>query len=249
MLDNFYSFRFVYLLTQKWEDTDAYKLGIIDKDGNILKKRETLQTTEEKKSYTKFHHLVWNIRRLLEKVPFAKMSIAKYATALWLLKEETGYNFESLFQTHLLENNIVIPDIITEQKDSDFTKYTKVFNIDFMIVKEELVLVSEMETVANIDIVDKPLGKKKILTRTDEDLGDIPVIEPDEHFAGNPVFHCDSDTFHNCRMGKSRYAKYKTYVGEDEIGEKIKTYSKANLDKSIILKNKHDGSMIYLRRK
>ena len=91
--DVFYTFRFIKLLVTKWENTSAYKLGIIDKDGKPLKKVAQLETNEEKSAYTMFHRLVYNLKRLLNKVPLVgKTTLASWAAAIWLIKEETGMN-------------------------------------------------------------------------------------------------------------------------------------------------------------
>ena len=85
--DTIYAFRFVRLLVQKWENTDAFKLGLIDKNGKKLQKPSN---PAEKSAYTYFHRLVFNIKRLVGKIPFGKTALASWATALFLLKEQTG---------------------------------------------------------------------------------------------------------------------------------------------------------------
>lgn len=94
--DLYYTFRFLRLLVTKWEDTEAFKNGIIDKEGRVLKKSSQLTTDAEKSSYTMFHRLVFNIKRLLEKVPFGKTRLASYAAALYLIKEHTGMSDQGL---------------------------------------------------------------------------------------------------------------------------------------------------------
>src|SRR6056300_534319 len=96
--DLFYAYRFIKLLTTSWDDTEAYKLGIIDEDGKVLRKASTLQTNDEKSAYTVFHRLVFNIKRLLNKLPFGKTKLASWATALFLIKEETGMSEEALLK-------------------------------------------------------------------------------------------------------------------------------------------------------
>lgn len=91
--DMIYAFRFLKLLTTSWDDTDAYKLGVIDGNGKVLKKPTT---REEKNSYTIFIKLVFNIKRLLEKVPGGKTRLASYAAALFLIKEHTGMSEKRL---------------------------------------------------------------------------------------------------------------------------------------------------------
>tara|TARA_Y100000385_G_scaffold34938_1_gene32829 strand:+ start:1455 stop:2048 length:594 start_codon:yes stop_codon:yes gene_type:complete len=88
--DLFYAFRFLKLLVSSWDKTDAYELGIIDADGKLLKKAQDRKTPQEKSAYTVFHRLVFNVKRLLNKLPFGKTKLASYASALFLIKENTN---------------------------------------------------------------------------------------------------------------------------------------------------------------
>jgi hypothetical protein len=71
----------------------AYKMGLIDANGNILRKPET---SEEKSKYNIFHKLVFNIKRMLNVLPFGKTTIASYLAALYLIKEKTGVSDRAL---------------------------------------------------------------------------------------------------------------------------------------------------------
>ena len=51
-MDLLYLYQFIKRLTTPFDKTEAFKLGIIDKDGNVLRKRKTLSTAEEKNAYT-----------------------------------------------------------------------------------------------------------------------------------------------------------------------------------------------------
>ena len=86
-LDNLLAFRVLYMLVTPFEKTDAYKFGIIDKDGNALKKSKDLKTSEEKDSYTNLTRLVFSLKRLLAKVPGGKSQLASIVAAYWLIKE------------------------------------------------------------------------------------------------------------------------------------------------------------------
>lgn len=88
--DLFYAFRFLKLLVTPWEKTKAYEFGILDDNGKVLKKASTLKTSEEKATYTVFHRLVFNLKRILGKLPFGKTKLASYAAALFLIKENTN---------------------------------------------------------------------------------------------------------------------------------------------------------------
>jgi len=111
--DLFYAYRFIKLLITSWEDTDAYKLGIVDENGKVLKKASSLQTSEEKSAYTIFHRLVFNIKRLVNKLPFGKTKLASWATALFLIKEETGLSEEKVLEI-LKKMDITFDDTIFE---------------------------------------------------------------------------------------------------------------------------------------
>ena len=92
-IDLFVTYRFLKLLTTPFEKQDAFKLGIIDKDGNRIKQPNStrpaveLATTEQKNSYTILHKLVFNIKKIFAKVPGLRTKVGTYAGALFLLKD------------------------------------------------------------------------------------------------------------------------------------------------------------------
>ena len=45
-VDTYLAYRFVKLLVTPWENTEAYKLGVIDDDGKVLKSRRQRKTAE-----------------------------------------------------------------------------------------------------------------------------------------------------------------------------------------------------------
>ena len=111
--DFLYAIRFLRLLTQKWDKTEAFKRGIVDKNGKFLKKPET---PEEKSAYTIFHRLVYNIKRLINKLPLGKSTLASYAAALFLIKEHTGISDKKLLK------------VIRETSGVDFSDYKPELN-------------------------------------------------------------------------------------------------------------------------
>jgi len=90
-LNLYFIYKFLRILTTPWESTDAFKLGIVDEKGKILKKHRKLKLDKEKEAYTMMHRLVWKLKRLMEKIPFGKSRLASYAAALWLIKEEKSF--------------------------------------------------------------------------------------------------------------------------------------------------------------
>ena len=111
--DALYTYRFLRILTQSWVDMDAYKLGIIDEKGKVIKKDRN--TSEEKAAFTTFHRLAFNLKRLLEKLPFGKTKLASYASALFLLREEMELSEDELMS--LLDKIGDFDTSINESKD------------------------------------------------------------------------------------------------------------------------------------
>lgn len=111
--DLVYTFRFLKLLVTNFEDTDAFKNGIIDAEGKRIKSKNII-TSEEKASYTSFHKLVFNIKKLMAKVPGGGSKLASYAAALFLIKEK--YNLtDKQIDKILKESNIDATDMLSEQ--------------------------------------------------------------------------------------------------------------------------------------
>ena len=126
-VDLFVTYRFLKLLTTPFEKTDAFKLGIIDKDGHRIKLPKSskpaveLTTSELKNSYTILHKLIFNIKKLFAKVPGLRTKVGTYAAALFLLKDtfkehvEDPDMFEKEFMKYLKENNIELDREISEE--------------------------------------------------------------------------------------------------------------------------------------
>lgn len=87
-VDLYLTYQFLKKLTTPFDKWDAYKLGIIDAEGNQLKLIQDLKTPEEKKAFGYFDLLILHLKQLLAKVG-ADSKIATYAAALLLLKQHT----------------------------------------------------------------------------------------------------------------------------------------------------------------
>ena len=130
-IDLFVTYRFIKLLVTPFKDTDAFKLGIIDEDGNRVMppprggvrqtKPASLNTTAEKNAYTILHKLVFNIKKIFGKVPGLRTKLGTYAAALFLLKDTFKESvddpdiFEKEFMKYLKEQGYEIDDTISEE--------------------------------------------------------------------------------------------------------------------------------------
>jgi len=112
-IDTLIVFRVIKLLITPFNETKAYELGIIDERGNNLRKAKTLSTSEEKDSYTLLHRFVFNIKKLIEKVPGGKSRLGSYASALFLIKEHLKDKMddeellEKEFYKYLKDNDLI----------------------------------------------------------------------------------------------------------------------------------------------
>jgi len=111
-----YTFRFLALLVTPFKKTKAFEKGIIDENGKRLKK-PPFSTMDEREDYanyyTRFIRLVFNVKKLLGKVPGGKTRIASYAAALYLIKEDFGVSERKLKQG-LKEYGVDFNDFLSE---------------------------------------------------------------------------------------------------------------------------------------
>ena len=112
--DTGYALRFLKLLVTNWQDTGAYKEGLIDKKGKRLKDVK-IETKKQKAAYTIFHRLVYNIKRLTGGSRFTSI-----ISALYLIKEETGMSNEEIISVlnEVLEpgwDQTIISEIYTDE--------------------------------------------------------------------------------------------------------------------------------------
>ena len=128
-IDLFVTYRFIKILVTPFEKQEAYKLGVIDKNGNRIlipgtNKPTILNTIAEKNSYTVLHKLVFNIKKIFAKVPGLRTKLGSYAAALFLLKDTFKESVDPEMWEHQLmkyikENNIELDNTISEEVTLD----------------------------------------------------------------------------------------------------------------------------------
>jgi len=102
-VDLLITYRLVKLLVTPFDKQEAFKYGIIDKDGKVLKPYKSLTATKEKQAYTVLHRFVFNLKRILKKVGLGG-TLGSFAVALGLLLRE---NKEYVPHKQLIERTIV----------------------------------------------------------------------------------------------------------------------------------------------
>ena len=78
-------YQFLKRLTTPFNKTEAFKLGLIDEKGKRTDKK--IESKQEEEAYGYFDRLVFNIKKLIEKVPGGSSRLGSYAAALFLIRE------------------------------------------------------------------------------------------------------------------------------------------------------------------
>ena len=224
----YFVYQFLKKLVTPFEKTDAFKLGIIDEKGKILKRRRDLETSEEKDAYNLSDTLIWNIKKLMGKIPGGKSRLASYAAALYLIKEQSdGYK-------------------ITEEELElqFFDQFEKMYNNDLEFDSRTL---RKFENILSEELPTTNMGSGNVAIRDLPLLSKPPKGVVMRRFGGIDVFALDPKQFQKSRLGKKKYTRYSKYVGEDEAGQYIRAFARKYPKKPIIVMDSQSGCMQYLR--
>lgn len=162
--DVYYTFKFLKTLVTKWEDMPAFKLGIIDDNGKYIWDKEKSMSSEEKDAYTVFHRLVFNIKRVMQKVPFGRSRLASYAAALFLLREQTGMTDEQI--AHVLdEAGFDIDSFLPEETQWNIQE-------DSALSPGIYVLVNDMPSITTGDVIYRA-GTKVSVAENSKPIGSV----------------------------------------------------------------------------
>lgn len=122
VIDNLIALRVLTMLVKPFSETDAFKLGIIDNKGKNLIKPSSLSTSEQKSAYTFLHRLVFNMKKIINKLPGGESKLKSLVSAYFLIREYYEKNERS---TSMMEH-----------------KFNKLMETDAVLV-EELILVEK----------------------------------------------------------------------------------------------------------
>lgn len=131
-VDSVIAYRILRLLVTPFDQTDAYRLGIIDAKGKELKRMSQLNTVSERDAYTILHRMVYRLKRIVEKVPIENKKLSSFAAALALVKENYHVEKEPIdletqylnkLNTDLNEEIQFIYDYYTNSKTLTFRQF------------------------------------------------------------------------------------------------------------------------------
>ena len=159
VVDTVIVFRILKMMTRKWEEMDAYKFGLIDANGKRIKTKKA-KSSEEKNSFTLLHRLVFNLKRVLELLPFGRTRLASYAASLALLKEHfeiDGKYLEESFYTYLKENDLVL-DLLEGHDNMNSLQKGKEYELRQSVWNEEDCIGTRGDQVQVLGTTDNVMG-------------------------------------------------------------------------------------------
>jgi hypothetical protein len=222
LVDNLVAFRVLYMLVTPFTETAAYKLGIIDAEGNNLIKTSSLTTAEQKNAYTYLHRLVFKLKKIINKIG-GENRLKSLVAAMWLVKESTENNSKSLSQ-------------LEEKFESIYNKLETV-----TLVEEELIVTDFIECLYE-DMGGAPTNA----------VGDGSKVGLDQPFRKKKKFQAftvNDDIFRRFKNGKSKYRKWEEYLNLEDEGQKaIYDWARKNPKGVIVLKNGKEVKAIRFNR-
>lgn len=220
LVDNLITLRMLRLFTVKYEETDAYRLGIINDKGEQLIKMRNFVRREQSDAYTLLHRLVFRLRGLIEKIPFVKSRLANYAAALILIREKIVKE-EEFWETD---------DVLLEKLDAAEHRP------GFYLAEQEIRKHWE-DAAAN--------ATGSAVAGTGEDSDTVVVKKKKRKTA---LFRVTPEVFKRFSKGKKKFERWSKYLNtEDEAEASIYSFARKNPDGMIILQCDETGAQKGIR--
>lgn len=127
VVDLFLVYQFIRRLATPFEKWDAYKEGIIDKNGKVLIKRKNFTKGSQNKAWGIFDIMIANLKKLLGKIPGGKSRLASYAAALFLIKEYKHFSDQ---------DSLLTEDFSEEDIKKSLTKFIEEYSYYLGLAEE-----------------------------------------------------------------------------------------------------------------
>lgn len=222
VVDNLIAYRVLSMLVKPFVETDAYKLGIIDEKGANLIKSRDLKTTEQKEAYTYLHRLVFNLKKLLAKLPGGDSQLKNLVAALFLVKESYPNRSVTVDEGKLLQ-------LIEMMNNGIILAEEQLIVEDFLLVEDGAVGGGVANVTGPGVSTDSPVIRRKA-----------------KRFAR---FTVNDDLYNRFGNGKAKFRKWSSYLNLENEGEKmIYDFARKNPNGVIILHNGKNTKAIRFNR-
>lgn len=220
LVDNLIALRMLRLFTMKYEDTEAYRLGIINEKGEQLISMRKFVRNEQESAYTLLHRLVFRLRGLLEKVPFVKSRLANYAAALLLVREKLVKE-EEFFET----DSVLLEKL-------DMAEHRPGFYLAEAEIRKHWEVAAANATGPAV-------------AGTGDDSSTVVVRKKKRKTA---LFKVTPEVFGRFAKGKKKFERWNKYLNtEDDAEASIYNFARRNPDGMIILQCADTGNQKAIR--
>ena len=219
-VDIYIVYQIVKKLTTPFTKTEAFKRGIIDKNGLVLRPYADLKNPADKAAWTWLDVLLNNIKRVFVRLPGGQSTFFSMAAALFMMRQPLAKlkELSTRTGTPLLEG-MFGPDSADSLMEA------------FDLIEDAPGVSAGAGAIAGVGVgADGEPGKL------------IPSV-----FAGCRVIGTDAKTFRQCRR-KLQDAKYTDYVDRDQIDEHMQSYRDQYVGEGIILMDDSSGAIFYLQQ-
>jgi hypothetical protein len=172
VVDNLVAYRVLSMLVKPFVETDAYKLGIIDSKGKTLIKSSDFKTGAQRDAFTYLHRLVFNMKKIINKLPGGENKLKSVVSALFLVKEYYESNNRSTSMMEERFHALMQFDGILAEETILVEKYMKDLEEDGM--GGGAVSAAPANVTGSMVSTDIPVPKKKDLKKykqNQENLG------------------------------------------------------------------------------
>jgi hypothetical protein len=162
LIDNLIAWRILRMLVTPFTETEAFRLGIIDAKGKTLRKPSTLKTTEERENYSYLHRLVFNIKKILLRLPGGDSKFKNIVAALWLVKESYEKKDKTTF---MMEEKLVS---LIEKLDSGLSLVEEEIMLNKFLAEEGITVANVAGAAVSTDVpapLKKDIKKYKSIAR------------------------------------------------------------------------------------
>jgi len=95
-VDLLLAYKLVKRITTPFNEWEAYKLGIIDDKGNVLKRKVSLSNPDQRKNWTNLDIVAANLKKIISKHPGVQAKITARAAQGLMVKEDINFILQSI---------------------------------------------------------------------------------------------------------------------------------------------------------
>ena len=136
VIDLWQVYSFIRKITTSFDKWEAYKTGVIDKNGNILVSKAS-RSADQRSSFNVHDLMILKLKKLLNTIPGGSSKIGTYFAALWLIREWNEFSENSLLTENISEETLDHSLLLFSKAYSNYT--TQNLNVNKIMNEETAV--------------------------------------------------------------------------------------------------------------